>query len=181
MAPITLATANCKIEVGEAGGTKYTEVKGITDISFKFDPKATILSSATHERAGTYWGPPELTIDLSAYAADTEESTASIPSILWHLLKVSQTREYFAIKFSVKLSAPRDFNSEIYIASLEADPVVVTAITPIKVGTDGVQTADFTITCLNWKFSSSNPSVSETIEADAVDPNGPEARAKAPH
>jgi len=154
--PFRLTTANFKITLNG-----QTTVTTITDISFKFDPKATILHSATHERLGVYWGPSELTVDVSAYAADSSDTDTA----LWTILKYAQTREFVSVKIEISGE-----NTDIFLRSIDIPNGVITAITPIKVGTDGVQTLDFTITAMEWTMTSRDGT--ETVTADSVDPDG---------
>ena len=160
--PFTLAAANVTVKLGEKDGTKQTYK--VSDISFKLDPKATILSSVTHERVGVYWGPPELTVDITAYAADDTDAP------LWAILEKAHTREW--VGGEIEITSAKE-NSEIYLKKISINQGVVTSITPIKMTPDGVQTIDFTISALDWDIS--QPSTGRVIAADAVDADGPKA------
>ena len=158
--PFTLTAADITVKLGKKGGTK--ETYQVSDISFKLDPKATILSSVSHERAGVYWGPPELTVDITAYAAEASNAP------LWTILELAHTRDWVAAEIIVESSGN---NQEIYLQKISINQGVVTSITPIKLTPDGVQTVDFTISALDWSIVQKTSG--QTVEATAVDHDGP--------
>ena len=162
ISPFALTTANVTLKLGEKDSIKDTYQ--VSDISFKLDPKATILSSVTHERVGVYWGPPELTVDITAYAAKADDTP------LWTILEKAHTREWVGAEISISAEGE---NSEIYLQTITINQGVVTSITPIKMTPDGVQTIDFTISALDWSITQS--AEGKTISAEAVDADGPAA------
>jgi len=160
ISPFALTTANVTLKLGEKDSIKDTYQ--VSDISFKLDPKATILSSVTHERVGVYWGPPELTVDITAYAADDTDAP------LWAILEKAHTREW--VGGEIEITSAKE-NSEIYLKKISINQGVVTSITPIKLTPDGVQTVDFTISALDWSIVQKTSG--QTVEATAVDHDGP--------